>query len=113
MKLITSILFVVMLGLVGCHSRTEDHTRGVSDICELHHSQMTKTNVPIQYGMIGYSQWALAFKAASTNSFPHAEDQVMGGCMVGSDSPRQAVIYVCAQCLRAQEQWISEHPIPK
>jgi hypothetical protein len=113
MKLIVFLLFLVMFALVGCHSRTEDHTRGVSGICELHHSQMTKTNVPIRYGLMGYSQWALAFQAASTNNFPHADDEVLGGCLVGSDSPTQAVIYVCAQCLRAQEQWISEHPSPK
>ena len=74
---------------------------------------MSKTNVPLQYGLIRFSAWGMALQSASTNSFPHAEDEVLAGCIVGADSPTQAVIYVCAQCQHAQQQWISEHPNPK
>jgi hypothetical protein len=90
-----------------------NYTLGVSNVCEIHHVEMMKTNVPIQYGLIGYSDWALMLQAASTNSFPHARGDVPGGCIVGHNSPRQALIYVCPQCLKAQEQWISKHPTPK
>ncbi len=69
-----------------------NYTWGVSSVCEVHHMEMTKTNVPIRYGLMGHSDWGLALQAASTNSFPHAVDQVLGGCIVGGDSPRQAVI---------------------
>lgn len=90
-----------------------NYTLGVSSECEVHRIEMTKTNVPIRYGMMGYSEWGLSLQAASTNSFPHAKDEAEGGCLVSRNSPRQALIYICPQCLGAQEHWISEHPAPQ
>ena len=106
-------LFLVLLVVGGCNKCTENQTEGVSSKCQVHHYQMTKAHVPIRYGLIRFNTWGLALRAASTNNFPHAEDEILGGCIVAPNSPTRAVIYVCAKCVQAQEQWISEHPRPK
>jgi hypothetical protein len=84
--------------------------RGQSSICELHHAQMTKTNVPIAYGLIRLSAWGKALEAARTNTFPHAADEILGGCVVGDST--NAIVYVCPVCLAARSRWELEHPRP-
>ena len=112
MKFLTiSVFAAVMLMLTGCNKTKANLTRGVSSKCEVHGSQMTKTSVPIAYGLIRLNAWGKALHTASSNSFPHAEDSVLGGCIV--DTPTQAVIYVCPQCQTARQKWESEHPAPK
>src|SRR2546430_69928 len=86
------ILFSALLLVAGCAS---NFTHGESDVCEIHHSQMGKTRVPIHYGLIRPGERARARYAASTNAFPHARDWLAGGCVVSSSSPRRAVIYTC------------------
>src|ERR1041385_5691103 len=99
MKRTRSILkLAAALVLVGCDKGTENHTRGVSNVCELHHSHMSQTNVPIRNGLIRFSEWGKAFQNASSNGFPHAQEELLAGCIVGPDSPTQAVIYLCKEC---------------
>jgi hypothetical protein len=71
---------------------------------------MTKTNVPIDYGLYRLNKWGEALFAASSNNFPHAQNKVEGGCIV--DTPTEATIYICSQCQQARQQWESEHPHP-
>jgi hypothetical protein len=58
--------------LTGCASR----------ICEVHHERMSRTRVPVYYGLFRPNDLGRAREAASTNAFPHAEDWVGGGCVV-------------------------------
>ena len=105
-----SILATAVTLLVGCDKQRADYTRGVSAVCRLHGTHMLKTNVPIEYGLIRLNDWGKARKAASTNSFPNAEECVLGGCIV--ETPKQALVYVCPQCQEARLNWESEHPWP-
>jgi hypothetical protein len=101
------MLFCLVLSLVGCDKYTADRTRGASVTCEVHGWRMAKTNVPISYGLIRLNEYGLARQAASTNNFPHADQCVLGGCIVGT--PTQAVIYVCPECQKAQKEWEARH----
>jgi hypothetical protein len=95
------------LGITGCDKSHTDLTKRVSSKCELHGIQMAKTNVPIVYGLIRLNEYGRARQVLSTNSFPHAEECVLGGCIL--DTPTQAVIYVCSDCQRALHKWENEH----
>jgi len=105
------LLLPTMVIIVGCVRQQVDYTRRASAVCELHRISMAKTNVPIEYGLIRLSEWGRALKTASSNSFPHAEVDVLGGCIV--DTPTRAVIYVCGQCQGARQKWESENPPPQ
>src|SRR5437879_721996 len=104
------LLVIAIFFLAGCSS-IRDYTKDVPDTCEVHRSQMTKKVVQIRYGLFRLNSWGLALQAASTNAFPHAEEEVLGGCIV--ESPTQATIYVCSQCQLARQRWESEHPKPR
>ena len=95
--------------ITGCATRSEDLTAGESGVCELHGAQMSKIVVPIEYGLIRPNQTSLARLTASTNSFPHAETRVGGGCVVRPGSPHRAVIFACAQCKKARTRWEQAH----
>lgn len=99
------LLLVLLVGsfVCGCDKTTVDGTRGYSDICELHHVHMDKKKVRIVYGLMGATDFSLAYHAASTNSFPHADDLAGGGCIEG---PEQFVlIYSCPVCEQARKKW--------
>jgi len=93
----------LVFALTGCDKYTADVTRGASRTCEPHGIQMTKTNEPIAYGLIRPNEYGRARQAASTNNFPHAEEWLLGGCILGT--PTQAVIYVCSDCQKALKKW--------
>ena len=86
--------------LTGCAT---DTTLTQSAICEVHHTQMTKSTVPIYYGLIQPDERARARYAASTNAFPHALERVGGGCVV--ETHKRAVIYTCATCKTVRQHW--------
>ena len=104
---------LLMAGAVGCDEHRADLTRGMNSICEIHQTQMLRTNVSIEYGLIRLNEYGRARQAASTNSFPHALECVLGGCIVGTAT--QAVIYVCPDCQKALQKWeiASESSKPK
>ena len=101
--LLISAIFV----LPGCSNHRADYTRRQSSVCELHHIHMTKTNVPIVYGLVRLTVGDKALEATTTNNFPHAKEVVLGGCIV--DTPTQAVIYICRDCQAVRRQWEAEH----
>lgn len=94
-----SVLSAALL-LTGC---TTDCTITQSAVCEVHHTQMNKSTVPIHYGLIRPDERARARYAASTNAFPHALEWVGGGCVV--DTPKRAIIFTCTACKTARQQW--------
>ena len=102
-KNIYTLLLSIVLATSGCDCKTEDQTKGASAVCEVHHTRMAKTKVPIEYGLIRLNEYGRARQAASTNSFPHAQECVLGGCIVGTT--KEAVIYVCSDCQKALQQW--------
>jgi len=106
-----SIFISALLLLVGCANQRKDFTRGVSPVCQVHGTQMAKTNVPIVYGLYALNEWGRTLEAARTNSFPNAEEVINAGCIVGNAT--QAVIYVCSECQAERRHWISEHPKPR
>ena len=101
---------LAVLVLTGCAQHLANWTKGVSSICQVHGEQMTKTNVPIVYGLFCLSEWGKDLQAAGTNGFPHADEEVLGGCIL--NAPTRATIYVCSRCQRARRQWELAHPHP-
>jgi hypothetical protein len=99
-------VFWLLLAILGCDKYHVDWTKGASPTCELHSGEMTRTNVPIVYGLVRLNDYGRARQVASTNTFPHADDCVLGGCIV--DTPTQAVIYVCSDCQKALQKWEKE-----
>jgi hypothetical protein len=111
MKLLGKVALIWLgLGLTGCDKFHADLTKQVSGKCEIHGTEMTKTNVPIIYGLVRQNEYGRARQAISTNSFPHAENCVLGGCIVGT--PTQAVIYVCSDCQKALQKWENKRETP-
>lgn len=101
------LLISTLIVFPGCSMRRANFTAGQPAICELHQTHMSKTNVPIEYGLIRLNDYGRALEAARTNSFPHAKVAVLGGCIV--DTPTRAVIYICPQCMIARQEWESKH----
>jgi len=101
------ILILGALLLAGCATNL---TRGESRICEVHHTRMSKTTVPVQYGLIHFSERSIARFHAKTNAFPHADYWIPGGCLgPGPFLGRRAVIYTCDNCKTARKQWEYEY----
>lgn len=104
MRIIRNLpLIFLVFGLAGCDKHTADQTRGASGTCEVHGIHMAKRSVPIAYGLIRLNEYGRARQTVLTNSFPHADEFVLGGCIVGA--PTQAVIYVCSDCQKALKKW--------
>jgi hypothetical protein len=104
-RLTTVILVAVaaLSSIPGCATRRLDYTKGETSVCEVHHQKMTKTVVPVHYGLMTVTPRDGALNSASTNAFPHAEDFVNPECMVRSQ--REALVYTCLECVRARRQW--------
>jgi len=97
-----TVLLSAGLLLVGCAS---NRTRGESTVCEVHHARMSKTTVPIEYGLLSFGERGRARYSASTNGFPHADEWVPGGCIERLFAPHRAVIYTCGACKTARQRW--------
>jgi hypothetical protein len=110
MKRIGSLLLACAAALLvaSCDRTTTDYTRGRSDRCEVHGTKMTRASVPIEYGLVRLNEWGKQLQTASTNSFPHAQESVLAGCIV--ENATQAVIYACPTCQEARKKWEAEHP---
>jgi hypothetical protein len=78
------LLLLLLFAANGCDRTTEDQTKGASAVCEVHHSRMVKTKVPVVYGLIPLTDHSRARQAASTNTFPHAQEFVVGARFGGS-----------------------------
>ena len=107
-ELMRVLLIVLMaVSIAGCATRRVDYTSDKSAVCEVHHSTMDKMVVPIYYGLMAFPPRSQDLYAASTNSFPHARDSINPSCVVSRE--REAVIYICPQCVSARRQWETDY----
>jgi hypothetical protein len=106
------LLLLLLFAANGCDRTTEDQTKGASAVCEVHHSRMVKTKVPVVYGLIPLTDHSRARQAASTNTFPHAQEFVVGARFGGSTA-KESVIYVCPDCQKALQQWEASREVQK
>jgi hypothetical protein len=106
------LLLLLLFAANGCDRTTEDQTKGASAVCEVHHSRMVKTKVPVVYGLIPLTDHSRARQAASTNTFPHAQEFVVGARFRGSTA-KESVIYVCPDCQKALQQWEASREVQK
>ena len=75
-------------------------------ICEVHGTQMTKTNVPIYYGLLMPNTNMPPYEVVQKR-FPHAQDFVEGGCIVFRGQPKTSTIDSCVRCREAKNQWFA------
>ena len=66
---------------------------------------MEKKKVPIVYGLLLGDPY---YDDAEITKFPHAQEWVAGGCMVGTEKYHET--YVCPKCKDAREKWIQKNP---
>jgi len=103
------LLLAAVSLLASCGTKVPDYTVGKSATCKVHRTEMTRTAVPIQYGMPPWNEKIKARDAASERGFPNARDRVEGGCVVERRNPRQAMIFVCPDCQRQAQMWDLKH----
>jgi hypothetical protein len=111
-------MLMVMLCLVAsCATKVVDHTKGRSSICEVHGVAMEKKAVPIMYGMPEFNDRTRARGEAGGKRFPHAGIPLEGGCFVDAKNPKEALMFVCAECQRELREWNEtydkEHGAPR
>src|SRR5512133_1956689 len=100
----------LLLIAAGCVSYTSDCTYGHSSVCEVHHAHMTRTNVPITYGILIMNPRWESLEAARPTTFPHAPDRISAGCIPGRET--NAIVYLCPACVTARNTWEKDpsHP---
>lgn len=82
-----------------------DETKGISNICPVHHCAMKAVVVPINYGML-LPLDSNPPEPLRQREFPYARRWWPGGCVSSDTSPAFAKIYVCPDCGRAEKQWL-------
>lgn len=103
------LLLAAVSLLASCGTKVPDYTVGRSEICAVHQVKMTRTSVPIMYGLPLWNEKTTARSKASAKLFPHAGDSLEGGCLVDSRNPKQAMVFVCPDCQGKSQRWDLEH----
>ena len=80
------------------------------EVCEVHKLKMEQKKVRISYGLPPASMLPTD---TERRLFPHCREQVLGGCVISSDSPKTETIYVCGECKKGYEKWKAESTRPK
>src|SRR5690606_31296337 len=75
-------------------------------VCPVHEMKMTKTEVPIEYGLPAPPGPNQPTPLQRAQLFPFARKFVLGGC-VPIDKETHTQIFVCSSCLTAEKQWLS------
>ena len=99
--------------LTGC-TRVLDRTKGISNICPVHHVAMEVRSRPIIYGLTLGSgpsteiqAIGMEFQQVQPRLFPFAlQDSSAGGCVVKKEKIER--FYVCAECVAAESQWLKQ-----
>jgi hypothetical protein len=95
-------LGLLVLGLTaGCAAPTIRDGRGPSEICEVHHTIMQEMVVPAPLDNTPLPQ---AYVADGIRYFPHGTPEFK------PSHHDKLVIYICDECVRAQEAWKRAHP---
>ena len=106
---VTALAVLVVLGLTTYGPAVEsirDDVVQQSDVCEIHHLRMRPELVPVLYGLPTQDSVYLRELSVRAQQFPHRSGPELGGCVVSSESPRQAKVWVCAKCDAAWKQWL-------
>lgn len=74
------------------------------EVCEIHRTKMEHKDVRILYGLI-LARPTDTSPETERKLFPHQREYSLGGCVVASDSPKTARVYVCDKCKIAYEAW--------
>jgi hypothetical protein len=107
---VVAIAILAALALTGAGQAMEpirDDVTGRSDVCEIHHLRMSPQVVPILYGLPVQDSVYLRELTVRAERFPHRSGPVLGGCVVSSESPRQAKLWVCPKCDVAWKEWLA------
>ncbi|MES2597099.1 MAG: hypothetical protein V4662_17265 [Verrucomicrobiota bacterium] len=99
------LLLVVTLGVAGCATKMPDHTKDRSSTCGVHEVAMERKSVPIMYGLPDFNDRTRARGVVSGKRFPHAGIPLEGGCFVDAKNPKEAMMFVCAECQRELREW--------
>ena len=107
---VIALAALVVLALTRYGSAVEpirDDVVRQSNVCEIHHLRMRPQLVPILYGLPTQDSLYLRELSVRAQQFPHRSGPVLGGCVVSSESPRQAKVWVCAKCEAAWKQCVA------
>jgi hypothetical protein len=100
---LTALLF---LAATSCAAPPK-HTAGPG-ICQVHSTPMTQREVEILYGP-PLHPWP-EYDSAAARYFPNGETQIQAaGAPSTASSPKTGLKYVCAQCEKARNRWLSSH----
>lgn len=70
---------------------------------------MQTKKIPIRYGMpVQFEE----LEEAAARAFPHAIDQVEGGCVVLEGQPEFSEVLECDKCRQTKRRWLREHRGP-
>jgi hypothetical protein len=101
-KFLSLALFIVTGAIAGKKKSLPQR-----DICPLHHVQMKNISLPIHFGL---PKLDLNYEKAKEKLFPKANEEcVIGGCMVGPESPKEETVFVCDQCTSARTKWLDTY----
>ena len=76
--------------------------------CRVHGAELKSMLVCIEYGLPICDDRLEAYLTAEEASYPHCDDAIWGGCMVGTD--KEDLKEVCQKCNAARDKWLHEHP---
>ncbi|HEV2840032.1 MAG TPA: hypothetical protein VGW39_01795 [Chthoniobacterales bacterium] len=108
MAMIDGLGTVAAAGTLDGLSGTVDTTTKQSNVCPAHGLHMAKRQVEIQYGLPAFRNPQPDHQIRE-REFPFGVALYLGGCVVSSDSPKYALVYVCAQCELAAKKWVEIH----
>jgi hypothetical protein len=115
----TALTFSVAAALVGCAAMppTEaevDHLAKAANesrktgICNIHHIRMQKKLVPKEYAHLPIEFFSSDYHYAELRGFPNAREYAL--TLFPDDQGKRMSLYVCAECQRAEREWIASHP---
>jgi hypothetical protein len=86
-----------------------------NDVCPLHHQGVVPVEVPLVGDTTGLTpsleKYERQRSAAAAVAFPYAGPRSIDGSCSQTGSTTQTR-YVCASCVKAQQEWEAKHPKP-
>ncbi|MFD0892134.1 hypothetical protein KBB96_11955 [Luteolibacter ambystomatis] len=80
-------------------------------VCQVHHTSMPATTVPIHYGLVRPDPKGPT-EAERIRLFPHARKFQLGGCCPIPDETT-ATIPVCDSCVKAEAAWLAARKVSR
>ena len=102
------IALLLIASLVGGWRPFHSITAYDIEVCEIHRTKMEHKEVRIAYGLILPGP-----DAPSTDMerrlFPHRSEYSLGGCVSTPLSSKAERVYVCPDCKKAYEKWMTDN----